>query len=61
MINKLLKLKSNQDTSKDAQAFLSRNVRFIERGLRQNCGYSRVDALAICRDLREALKGVETR
>lgn len=60
MINKLLKLKSNQDTSKDAQAFLSRNVRFIDKGLRKNCGYSRKEAQRFCRILREAIEGVET-
>lgn len=61
MISKLLNLKTNQDSSKDVKAFLSKNIRVIEKGLRKNCGYSRNDALVVCRDLRAALEDVETR
>lgn len=54
MLSKFLKTKPEQKPTQEYKDFLERNIRRIERGLR-NFGFSRVEAMQICRFLREAI------
>lgn len=51
--------KKSEEHDADAEEFLKKNIRRIEKGLRRNLGYTRKDALLFCRDLKDSLQKPE--
>ncbi len=51
--------KKSEEPDADAEEFLKKNIRRIEKGLRRNLGYTRKDALLFCRDLKDSLQKPE--